>query len=528
MRQVIDTSSSNKDGLNKCPQCGSAEVRIVGMEMQCDYCKSAWPLKRIAEHTSLGIETLRGTHIGLGADDIDKHASDLVTIKCQGCGAPIVINTDEAVQAQCHWCRQTLSVNEKIPNGHIPDLILPFAVEKEQAEKSIKKYIGDGGFFVDPEFRKGFDPSKLKAVYLPYVLMDGRYEVELFGLGEKGSGVTIEENLPAAEADQYVVERKFDVYVDDFAIESAADYEAFTDSSRNAKASKYSFLNKAGQFFDSMREAAKRGTVSVINAVQPFDAENSVAFDANFLRGYTAEQRDLDVGDLKDVAAWQAAALGREKIRPSLEEYGRGVAWEKQKITHIGSRWFASYLPVWLYAVDHHPEDADMPVRYYVAANGRSGKTSGALPISNKRITIATGILAALTFLLCAAATVYTFMNMGSMSIAVPFMALGLTVIIPLIVWLVSTTWLIQRTMRLTLTYDFETSTRGRIAHVETSDEFSGTINTRLPKVSGRNDHNPRASLRGSTVREAPVEAPGTGPSDNVQQAPADRPGTTP
>lgn len=506
MSQVIDTSSGNADGLNKCPQCGSSEVRIVGMEMQCGYCQSTWPLRRVEEHTSKGIEELRGTHIGLGATDIDKHASDLVTIKCQGCGAPIVINTEEAVQAKCHWCRQTLSVNQQIPNGHIPDLILPFTITRDEAEKSIRQYIDDGGFFVDSEFKKNFDPDALRAVYLPYVLMDGNYQLELTGRGEKGSGITIDENMPAAEADQYVVERKFDVYVDDFAIESAAEYETYASKSNRDRASKTNLIKRGFQLFRAMRESGERGTVGVINAVQPFDSENAVAFDANLLRGYTAEQRDLDVEDLKDVAAWKVSTLGREKIRPTLEDYGRGVAWEKEKVTHVGSRWFASYLPVWLYAVDHRTEGAEKSVRYYVAANGRTGKASGALPVSQKRTVTLANILAGLVFLLCLVGTVFAFMNISNISIVFPFAGLGLTVILPLIVWLVAAMWLLERTMKLSLTYDFETSARGRIAGVESADEFAGQVTTRMPKISGRNDHNPRASLRGSTVREAPVD----------------------
>ena len=35
--------------------------------------------------------------------------------------------TAEQMGARCHWCRHVLTVNEQIPNGAVPDAVLPTA-----------------------------------------------------------------------------------------------------------------------------------------------------------------------------------------------------------------------------------------------------------------------------------------------------------------------------------------------------------------------------------------------------------------
>ena len=77
-----------------------------------------------------------GTVVASGAKDIDANAIDIITLKCSSCGAEVVIDTASSANARCHWCRNTLSINQQIPNGAIPDIVLPFKVSKEEAEQS--------------------------------------------------------------------------------------------------------------------------------------------------------------------------------------------------------------------------------------------------------------------------------------------------------------------------------------------------------------------------------------------------------
>ena len=89
-------------------------------------------------HMEKDIHELEGEIIGSGTQDINEEAAEnILPLKCTSCGAEVVIDTTEATQARCHWCRNTLSINQQIPNGSIPDVVLPFNVKKEEAKNEI-------------------------------------------------------------------------------------------------------------------------------------------------------------------------------------------------------------------------------------------------------------------------------------------------------------------------------------------------------------------------------------------------------
>lgn len=62
------------------------------------------------------IHNLQGEIMASGTQDIAQDTKDVMTFKCSSCGAEVVIDTAESTQARCHWCRNTLSVNQQIPN----------------------------------------------------------------------------------------------------------------------------------------------------------------------------------------------------------------------------------------------------------------------------------------------------------------------------------------------------------------------------------------------------------------------------
>ncbi|MCL1847986.1 MAG: hypothetical protein FWF91_08530, partial [Coriobacteriia bacterium] len=103
---IIDTSSGKKDGLNKCPKCGATDVAIqpgTGM-LLCNFCRATFELGQ--KEGPADASRLIGETIGSGAANITQADNTQITIKCQGCGSEVVIDTTEAMTARCHWCRQ--------------------------------------------------------------------------------------------------------------------------------------------------------------------------------------------------------------------------------------------------------------------------------------------------------------------------------------------------------------------------------------------------------------------------------------
>ena len=115
---------------------------------------------------------------------------------------------------------------------------------------------------------------------------------------------------------------------------------------------------------------------NIINAILPFDTENAVAWDANFIRGVAAEKRSVNTGKLKEVVMLQCGDIARHEVMKELPEYTRGVRWDDEHLSLRGIKWKTAYLPVWLYS---YQREGDMRI-YYVAINARTGETVGSMP----------------------------------------------------------------------------------------------------------------------------------------------------
>ena len=365
---TIDTRNERlDDGINRCPRCGATEIQLrpsVGM-LVCLFCRHEWAEARLDETIVNGdLAALRGTTIGSGASDIDTGADSLITMKCAGCGAEVVVNTAEQMGARCHWCRHVLTVNEQVPNGAVPDAVLPFAITKDTATVKIREFAGKRRMFADRAFVRGFKPENVFGVYMPYMVVDGNVSADVAGFGEvetrqytRGTGDNKE---TVYDADVYEVRRHIDFTVDDLTIEA---------SSERAQ------MNAA------------MNTNNVINTILPFDTENAVKWNASYLTGFTSEKRDQDVAHLTPELEDQLLSIARSQVASSVDAYDRGVRWERERVEVHGTRWVAMYLPVWLYS--HYDERGGKSIVHYIAVNGRTGEVMGSVPVSTPRLLAA-------------------------------------------------------------------------------------------------------------------------------------------
>jgi hypothetical protein len=366
--QTIATENERlDDGINRCPRCGATEIQLrpsVGM-LVCLFCRHEWSEARLEEAIPNGdLGALSGTTVGSGASDIDTNAGSVVTMKCGGCGAEVVVNTAEQLGSRCHWCRHVLTVNEQIPNGAVPDAVLPFHITHADATARIREFAGKRRTFADRAFLRDFKPENVVGVYMPYMVVDGNVSADVAGYGEvetrrytRGQGNNRETFY---DADVYQVQRHVDFTVDDLTIESSSE-RAQMNSSAN--------------------------TNNIINTILPFDTENAVKWNASYLTGFTSEKRDQDVAHLHPVLEDQLLAIARSQVEPSVNGYDRGVRWEQERLDVHGTRWVAMYLPVWLYSYYHEKNGKGMV--HYIAVNGRTGETMGSVPVSHPRIAAA-------------------------------------------------------------------------------------------------------------------------------------------
>lgn len=362
---IETVNESLKDGLNRCPKCGSTDVRLRGStgNLICLFCRNEWQEARVEEEFGLGegIDELEGTVIASGAQQILADVADVLTFKCEACGAEVVVDTAHALNARCHWCRHTLNVNQQIANGAVPDAVLPFRLTKDEAVEKIRAFASTRRLFAHKRFKREFIPENVLGVYLPYLVVDARADATYNGKGEIETRRWTEKQgdnrVTYYAADVYQVARQVRFTVDDLTLEGAAERAEFDSSNTN----------------------------NIVNTVLPFDTKNAVKWNASYLVGFTSEKRDRDVSAVEPVLQDQLLSIGRSQVHASLAGFDRGVRWEQERIDVGGSRWVSMYLPVWLYS--YFQENTGM--LHYIAVNGRTGETMGSVPVSQPKLLLA-------------------------------------------------------------------------------------------------------------------------------------------
>jgi len=367
--KVIIVGEIKKDGQKVCPACGASQITPNPKtgKLKCAYCGTEFDGKAL-QNIESDIKKLQGTVRGLGTTDINNNSENIITLSCGGCGAEVVIDTKDAAHARCHWCRSILSVNSKIDNGTVPDVILPFGLTKETAQNYINKFVKKRRFFANPVFKKEFTTDNIMGVYFPYLIVDGNCHATFKGQGEKlvkeyyvGSKDNREKRY---DADLYYVIRDFDITIDDLTVESSSER---LDKTSNAQ------------------------TNNIINSILPFDTENCIQYEGNYLVGYTSERRNVNIDDLEEHVAKQFKDIAKFAAKEDAKAYNRGIRWDYSNVDIKGSQWLSAYLPVWLYS--YQEVKGNKKTLHYVAVNARTGETMGSIPINKPLLFIISTII---------------------------------------------------------------------------------------------------------------------------------------
>ncbi|MCL3862500.1 TFIIB-type zinc ribbon-containing protein [Actinotalea sp. K2] len=369
--RVVRTDEGAEDGLAKCLRCGATEISLnpANGNLRCSYCRFEWQSGNALETLDLNgaIGELTGVVVGSGTADIVPSTDEVLTFRCTACGAEVVIDTRTGTQARCHWCRNTLSMNQQIPNGAVPDMVLPFSMTKAAAVQSIADFVTKRTFFAHPRFKEEFNPENVMGVYLPYMVVDINAHARLTGQGEHQTrSYTVKSGdteKRVYDADVYDVVREFDIHIDDLTVESSR---------------------------ERLNQSTSQNSNNIINSIMPFDVENSVRYDSNYLSGFASERRDSNIDQLAPVATVQAEDIARHKANETLAFYDRGVRWDAEQVEVVGQRWVSAYLPVWLYSY-HETKPNGRSFLHYVAVNARTGETMGSVPVNQRRLLLVAG-----------------------------------------------------------------------------------------------------------------------------------------
>ncbi|MDV7721631.1 TFIIB-type zinc ribbon-containing protein [Enterococcus faecium] len=293
------------------------------------------------------------------ADESADNTAAMDLFLCPNCGAEIVTDATTAA-TYCYYCHNPVVLSGRLSGEFLPNKVLPFDVEKEEA---INRFLAwtKKKWFVPKAFFNKDQIDKLTGVYFPYWATDAEVDGAM-----QANGTVIRiwriGDIEYTETKQFAVSR----------------------------AGKLSFK-------ELVKNALSKNTQQkMVEGVQPFPLDKAIDFKSQYLAGFQAEKRDIEYEAIKS------------QIQSELKDYSEKLLKDTANgyTTLTGVRTSASItnevnnyvlLPVWL--VTYRSNDSSKKV-YYYAMNGQTGKVSGVLPISQKKLGLtALGIFAGLAIL---------------------------------------------------------------------------------------------------------------------------------
>lgn len=275
---------------------------------------------------------------------------------CPSCGAQIVTEATTAA-TYCYYCHNPVVLAGRLNGTFLPEKVLPFSIEKEEAVKQFLAWTKKK-WFVPKDFFNKQQIDKLTGVYFPYWVVDAEVDGQLNAMGTK-IRVWRVGDIEYTETKQFDIERHGKI--------------SFKELIKNA--------------------LSKNTQQKMVEAVQPFLLDKAISFKSQYLAGFQAEKRDIEYESIKQTVETELKDYSESILRDTASGYTTLTKLRTDiSLNNENSRYML--LPVWLVTYRSHEQSQKV---YYYAMNGQTGKVSGVLPISYKRLGLFTfGIFASI------------------------------------------------------------------------------------------------------------------------------------
>ena len=174
----------------KCPNCGGGLVFDPdSQKFQCEYCLSEFTeeeMKQMEEASASPAEEEEavpeeeGTAPQEGDSSQSPETGEAAVYTCPNCGAQIVTDATTAASF-CYYCHNPVVFSGRLSGDHMPDFVIPFAIDKKEATSRFLSWIGKKKF-VPGDFFSRDQIEKLSGIYFPYLIyscqVDGQAEAE--------------------------------------------------------------------------------------------------------------------------------------------------------------------------------------------------------------------------------------------------------------------------------------------------------------------------------------------------------------
>ena len=328
----------------KCPNCGG-DLRFdpATQGYKCEYCMSSFSQAEL-EQANPEKEQPKASEAEPVSEAAPAEGASAILYSCPSCGAEIVTDATTAATF-CYYCHNPVVLQGRLEGAYLPDSILPFQVDRAEAEKVFLEYVKKKKFVPQAFFNKA-QIEKLSGIYFPYWVCDEKLDGELQASATKVRTWRM--------GDTEYTETKF--------------YE----------------VARAGQIEikELTKNALKKANRKLIEGVQPFPLKEAKEFTMGYLSGFQAEKRDLEKQDLKEEVQQEVKKYAQDLMKDSISGY-TAVSTKHLNLRSEEGIWNYVLLPVW--TLTYKGRDAKV---YYYAMNGITRKICGEFPLDYKKVAI--------------------------------------------------------------------------------------------------------------------------------------------
>lgn len=314
---------------SKCPSCGSNiffEPELGAM--MCRDCGNVYSPDTMEPRGSLGISK---EHDYVGDTDMSEADKMRHEIVCNACGAALVAD-ENTMSTMCPFCGSPALITRRLTREFKPDYIVPFKIDKDQAESIMNKWIASRKH-TPLGFKTKSRLTKMTALYVPFWLVDCGVNSDVSGTGKKIDGIT----TTIFEVD-----------------------------------SKITYFVKGVPFDASIKVANK-----LMEAIEPFDYSEMVRFESKYLQGFYADKYDQLPSEITDRITRRLNRFSDSELEVIARRYDE---YENRSIKNF--TWLSDIsvryclLPVWFMTVEFGG------TKYQFAVNGQTGEAAGRVPTS--------------------------------------------------------------------------------------------------------------------------------------------------
>lgn len=330
----------------KCPNCGGGlQFDPKEQKYKCEFCFSLFSQEEL-EALEEEQEVDEGTGKEEESSQSDEGTEEQSLYECPSCGAKIV--TDETTVATfCYYCHNPVVFAGKLHGEFRPDEVIPFGLDRKEAERIFLEWIQKKRFIPSDFFSKK-QIEKLSGIYFPYWLYDCEVEGSVQALGFR-TRVWRSGDIQYTETKRYEVER-----------------EGVTKIRNVAK------------------NALKKADHDLVEGVLPYQMEARKAFSNTYLTGFAAENRDMERAEIQSEIYTEVENFAKENLRAEAQQSYERIQIVNQNVNRKDESWKYVLLPVWLLTYQDKKRDRV----YYFALNGQTGRMCGELPVDYKKLSL--------------------------------------------------------------------------------------------------------------------------------------------